>query len=206
MIALFFIGMAILRAKLLLFFDICKENRRFFGSLAAKPLVWGFVLRLVFFFGGGIKSDPEGPLMSLPYTGRLGGALGRLAVLLIPFSTTNFPVVRLHGFCAIRVVLLGSEVRLIGGELGEIGLACLDHLRDCGEAVTDLDLALRERAVAFHRSTEVQAVTLRVGGRSGTVRREQHLLAAVLTALTGFCQCAGHMINSGTVRYTCHNN
>ena len=36
------------------------------------------------------------------------------------------------------------------------------------------------------------------------MRREQHLLAAVLTALSGFGQCAGYMINSGGKSYTSH--
>ena len=46
-------------------------------------------------------------------------------------------------------------------------------------------------------STEIDAVAPVRGRCSGTVGREQHLLAAVLTALSGFGQCAGHMINSG---------
>ena len=123
---------------------------------------------------------------------------------LVVFSTTNFPIIGLHGFCTIGVVLLEAEVRLVGGELRQVRLARLDHLRYRGEAVTDLDLTLTQRAVAFHRGTQVNAVTVFGGRCSGSVGREQHLLAAVLTTLTRFGQCAGYMINSGGINYFCH--
>ena len=128
-----------------------------------------------------------------------------LTVLLIIFSTTNFPVIGLHGFCAIGVVLLGEEVLLVGGDLHEVGFAGLDHAGYHHELRTVLELTLTQRRSTFHRGTEVQTVALVRGRCSGSVRREQHLLAAVLTALTGFCQCAGHMINSGGISYRCHS-
>ena len=59
----------------------------------------------------------------------------------------------------------------------------------------------RERRGALYRGTEVQTVALVRGRCSGSVGREQHLLAGVLTALTGFGQCAGYMINSGGISY-----
>ena len=130
---------------------------------------------------------------------------GRLAVLLIIFSPANLPIVRLHGFCAIGVVLLGEEVLLVGGDLHEVGFAGLDHAGYHHELRAVLELTLTQRRGAFHRGTQVNAVTVFGGRCSGSVGREQHLLAAVLTALTGFGQCAGHMINSGRISYRCHS-
>ena len=83
-----------------------------------------------------------------------------LTVLLIILSTTNFPVVGLHGFCAIGVVLLGEEVLLVGGDLHEVGFAGLDHAGYHHELRAVLELTLRERRSAFHRHAEVQTVTL----------------------------------------------
>ena len=125
-------------------------------------------------------------------------------MLLIPLFAADTPVPLFHGLCAARFVLLREEGLLVGRDLREVMTALLDHLCHADEAVADLVLTLRQRRAAFHRSTEIDAVAL-VGGRcSGSVRREQHLLAAVLTALSGFGQCAGHMINSGGKSYTCH--
>ena len=90
-----------------------------------------------------------------------------------------------------------EEGLLVGRDLREVMTALLDHRCDADEAVADLVLTLRQRRAAFHRSTEIDAVALVRGRCSGSVGREQHLLAAVLTALSGFGQCAGYMINSG---------
>ena len=118
-------------------------------------------------------------------------------MLLVQLLSADAPVRLLHGLCAARLVLLREEGLLVGRDLREIVRALLDHRCHADKAVADLVLTLRQRRTAFHRSTEIDAVAP-VGGRcSGTVRREQHLLAAVLTALSGFGQCAGHMINSG---------
>ena len=118
-------------------------------------------------------------------------------MLLIPLLSANFPIPLFHGLCAVRLVLLREEGLLVGRDLREIVRALLDHRSNADEAVADLVLTLRQRRAAFHRSTEIDAVAL-VGGRcSGSLGREQHLLAAVLTALSGFGQCAGYMINSG---------
>ena len=116
---------------------------------------------------------------------------------LIPFRAADAPVPLFHGLCAVRLVLLSDEGLLVGRDLREVMTALSDHRSNTDKAVADLVLTLRKRSRAFHRSTEIDAVALVRGRCSGTVRREQHLLAAVLTALTGFGQCAGHMINSG---------
>ena len=125
-------------------------------------------------------------------------------MLLIPFLATDTPVPLFHGLCAVGLVLLREEGLLVSRDLREIVTELLDHRCYADKAVADLVLTLRQRSAAFHRSTEIDAIAP-VGGRcSGTVRREQHLLAAVLTALSGFGQCAGHMINSSGKSYTSH--
>ena len=125
-------------------------------------------------------------------------------MLLIPLLTADTPIPLFHGLCAARFVLLREEGLLVGRDLREIVTALLDHRCHTDEAVADLVLTLRQRRAAFHRSTEIDAVALVRGRCSGSVGREQHLLAAVLTALSGFGQCAGYMINSGGKSYTCH--
>ena len=112
-------------------------------------------------------------------------------------STERLPVVRLHGLCAIGVVLLGEEVLLVGGDLHEVGFAGLDHAGYYHELRTVLELTLTQRRSTFHRGTQINAVTVFGGRCSGSVGCQEHLLAAVLTTLTGFGQCAGHMVNSG---------
>ena len=125
-------------------------------------------------------------------------------MLLIIFSTTNFPVVRLHGFCAIGVVLLGEEVLLVGSDLHEVGFAGLDHAGYHHELRAVLELTLRERRSTFYRLAEIQTVALVGGGRSYAVGSQEHLLAGVLTALAGFGQSAGNVVNTGGIGYTCH--
>ena len=125
---------------------------------------------------------------------------------LIIFSTANFPIIGEHGLFAVGLVSLRGEGDLVVGDLREILLACRDHRAYRGEACADLQLFRAERRGAFLRYTEVQTVTF-VGGRCRyAVGSQEHLLAAVLRVLGGFCQCAGYVIDSGTVRYICHNN
>ena len=127
-----------------------------------------------------------------------------LTVLLIIFSTTNFPIIGLHGFCAIGVVLLGEEVLLVGGDLHEVGFAGLDHAGYHHELRAVLELTLRERRSTFYRLAEIQTVALVGGGRSYAVGSQEHLLAGVLTRLAGFGQSAGNVVNTGGIGYTCH--
>ena len=130
--------------------------------------------------------------------------LGAGLMLCIIFLAYDFPIPGLHRLATIRQVALGAVGLLVGDDLREIFLARFDHACDDLEACTGVGLVSRERSGTFMRRTQVEAVTL-IGGRgSRAVRREQHLLAAVLTTLTGFCQCAGYMINSGRISYICH--
>ena len=118
-------------------------------------------------------------------------------MLLIPLLTADAPVPLEHGLAAVRFVLLSDEGLLVSRDLRQVVTALGDHRPYTDKAVADLVLTLRQRSRALHWYTEVQTVALVRGRCRGTVRREQHLLAAVLTALTGFGQCAGHMIKSG---------
>ena len=123
----------------------------------------------------------------------------RLAVLLIILCAADLPVVRLHGFCAIGVVLLGEEVLLVGGDLHEVGFAGLDHAGYHHELRTVLELTLRERRGTFLRSAQVQAVALVRGRRCYAVGSQEHLLARVLTRLAGLGQSAGNVVNTGGI-------
>ena len=128
-----------------------------------------------------------------------------LAVRLIVLLTADFPVPCEHGLFAVGLVLLRGEGDLVVGDLREILLTRLDHRGYRGEACSDLQLFRAERRGALLRGTEVQTVTLVVGRCRYAVGSQEHLLARVLSALTGFCQCAGYMIDSGRISYICHS-
>ena len=66
-------------------------------------------------------------------------------MLLVVLGAADLPVVGLHGFCAIGVVLLREEVLLVGSNLHEVGFAGLDHAGYHHELRTVLELTLRER-------------------------------------------------------------
>ena len=125
-------------------------------------------------------------------------------MLLIPLRAADAPIPLFHGLCAVRLVLLSDEGLLVGRDLREVMTALLNHRCNADEAVADLVLTLGQRRGAFHRYTEVQTVALVRGGRSGSVRREQHLLAGVLSVFLGFGQSAGNVVNTGGIGYTCH--
>ena len=105
-------------------------------------------------------------------------------MLLIIFSTTNFPIIGLHGFCAIGVVLLGEEVLLVGSDLHEVGFAGLDHAGYHHELRAVLELTLTQRRGAFVaiRIEGVQTLTIGVSGRRGAVGGNE-IVAVVVTIL-----------------------
>ena len=132
----------------------------------------------------------------------LGGCQPRgLAVLLIPLLSADAPVPLFHGLCAVRFVLLRDEGLLVGRDLRQVMTARLDQRSNADEAVADLVLTLRQRRSPLNRLTEVDAVAITRGGRSGAVGREQHLLAAVLSVFLGFGQSAGNVVNTGGISY-----
>ena len=120
-----------------------------------------------------------------------------LAVRLIIFSTTDFPVPCEHGFLAVGLVLLRGESDLVVGDLREILLASLDHRGYRSEACADLQLLRTQRRGALLRGTEVQTVTLVVGRCRYAVGSQEHLLARVLTVVLGFGQRAGNVVDTG---------
>ena len=75
----------------------------------------------------------------------VGDPVENLRMLLIPFSTTNFPIPLLHGLAAVRFVLLSDEGLLVGRDLREVMTALLDHRSNADKAVADLVLTLRQR-------------------------------------------------------------
>ena len=103
---------------------------------------------------------------------------------LIVLSPADLPVVRLHGFCAIGVVLLGEEVLLVGGDLHEVGFAGLDHAGYHHELRTVLELFVRQwgGTLVAIRIEGVQTLTIGVSGRGGAVGGNE-IVAVVVTIL-----------------------
>ncbi len=125
--------------------------------------------------------------------------------LLPELRVADHPQIRAHGFLAVRVVFLGIERCQVTGDLRQILLTCLHRTCHCRETRTLCLFVRCDRGGTFHFLAEVQAVAIAAGGRRYAVRTKQHLRAAVLPVLTGFTQCAGYTIDTGTPFYFCHS-
>ena len=124
-----------------------------------------------------------------------------LSVVLV---AADEPVVGLHGLLATGEVLLSDEGLLVASDLGEILAALVHHLRYGREAHTCEEFVLGRAGTAFGFLAQVQAVTIRVLSCRYAVGSKQHLGTTVLAVLTGFTQCAGNGIDTGTPIYFCH--
>ncbi len=139
--------------------------------------------------------------MSSRMTYPLSSTARMLSIVRIAF---DHPVPCLHGLLTTGEILLRKEGLLVSGDLGQIFLALIHHLRHRREADACEQLILRRGCCAFGFLAEVEAVTL-VTLRGGyAVRTQQHFGTAVLTILTGFTQCTGYTINTGAPFYMCH--
>ena len=124
-----------------------------------------------------------------------------LGVVLV---TADLPVVCFHGLLATGKVLLNHEVDLVLGDLRQILLALVHHLRYRREAHTCKQLVLGRTRATLGFLAEVQPVTVGVLGGRYAVGAEEHFGTAMLSAFTRFTQCAGNRINTGAPFYFCH--
>ena len=118
----------------------------------------------------------------------------------------DLPVLRLQGLLATCGVALCKESLLVLGDLGDVLRAVADCRCYRGESYSSEKLVSTRRRAALHFLTQVQAVAVRVLRSCYTVRAQQHFRTTVLTVLTGFTQCAGYVIDTGTPFYFCHNS
>ena len=109
---------------------------------------------------------------------------GRLAVQAVRY---HVPQILLDGLVAVRAVLLRLERLLVLNHLLDVLPTRLHAAGDLRKQVASRHLFCRHRSRAFHFLAHVHAVTVGVGGCRHAVRAKQHLRAAVLTVLTGFC-------------------
>ena len=102
--------------------------------------------------------------------------------------TADLPQIRIEGLAATRKVLLGFEVLLVSRDRGKITLTRLDHLtyRSKTVACSQLILGGRRRALVCIRRLGIDALTVRVGGRSRTVRHDQVVTVLVTVLFLGF--------------------
>ena len=115
------------------------------------------------------------------------------------------PEVSVHRLLTSRRVALGDESRLIGIDLAHVLFTSCYRCLDCRKTLTDQELVCRRQGLTLDHRPQVKAVTIGVGRRCRTVRTKQHLLTAVLSTLTGFTQCTGYIVYSGTPSYFCHD-
>ena len=92
-----------------------------------------------------------------------------------------------HREASARLVLLLTEGDLVSGDLRQV-LAAIGYCRRDGcETLTHVQFGAGRHRAAFDLLTQVQAVTVGIGGLRYAVGAEQHLLTSVLRVLTGFC-------------------
>ena len=118
------------------------------------------------------------------------GAPSSLVGLVISCELDH-PIPRLQRLATARGVLLGLEGFLVRRDLRDVfraGSYC--RCNSC-EALASSHLVSRRRSGTLHLLTQVQTVTIRIRGSRYAVGSQEHLVAAVLPALTRFAECAG---------------
>ena len=129
----------------------------------------------------------------------------RARMLVVVRRELERPEVGFLGTLATRLVFLCQESDVVRTDLRHIlctGRDCSSYSR---EAVANPHLVRSGRSGTFDLLSQEQSVTITTRGRRYTVRAEQHLLTAMLSAFTGFTQCAGYGIDTGTPIYFCHS-
>ena len=124
--------------------------------------------------------------------------------LLPELCIADHPQIRAHRSFAVCVVLLGVERCEVGRDLAQVVPALRHSTGHLRKTRTYQLLVRSDGCRAFHFLAQIQAVAIAAHGRCYAVRTEQHLRAAVLTVLTGFAQCAGYTVDTGTPFYFCH--
>ena len=127
-------------------------------------------------------------------------------LLIVVLRADNAPVPLGHGLETVREILLGEECLLILGDLVEVLLTRLDHLRNVLEAVTCADLILRQRSRTFVRVrlTDVETATIRVGGRGYPVRTEEVITMVVSVNLFFLFERTANGLDTRRITSYCH--
>ena len=112
-------------------------------------------------------------------------------VSLVVGSELDLPVPGLEGLATTRLVLLGLEGFLVRGDLAHVFRAGCYCCRNSCEARASSHLVCARARGTLHFLAQVQTVTIRVRSRRYAVGTQEHLVAAVLSALTRFAECAG---------------
>ena len=126
-------------------------------------------------------------------------------MLSIVLIAADLPVVSTHRLLTARSVTLRQEVDLVLRDQREVFATSVHCLRYCCETCACVDLVYRRHGAALHFPTHIQAVAVFAGSGCPAVSSEQHVLAAVLTTLTWFCQCTGYRVDTGAPLYFCHS-
>ncbi len=118
--------------------------------------------------------------------------------------SADAPEITLHGALAARLILLGKEVRLVGGHVHQVFRTLCNRTGHRTESRTDLAFTCRDGGGAFYFLAQIEAVTVGTGGCRYAVGAKQHFVAAVLRVVARFCECAGYGINTGAPFYFSH--
>ena len=119
-----------------------------------------------------------------------------LVLRLVVLASAYEPQVSLHRLLAVSEVLLCKEVNLVLGNLRQVFLTCRYHRTYGLEALTSSHLFRFERRRTLHFLSQVQSVAIAALRRCRTVCTKQHLCTTVLSVLSGFTQCARHMVDT----------
>ncbi len=126
-----------------------------------------------------------------------------LVLRFIIFSAADEPEVGLHRLLAVRQVALCEEVNLVLGDLGQVLFTRRYHRTYGLETLTSSHLFRFERRRTLHFLSQIQSVTIAALRSCRTVCTKQHLCTTVLSVLSGFTQCARHMVDTRTPFYFC---
>ena len=126
-------------------------------------------------------------------------------MLSVVLTTTDVPVVRLHGLLSKRIVPLSHEVHLVLRDVRQIATTVVNHLCDSLESRTSPNSIRAARLRKVRLVAQIDSVTRIARGRSPTVRRKQHSTMFVRGFLAALAQCAGYIVNTGLPCYFCHS-
>ena len=100
-----------------------------------------------------------------------------LALSLVVLLGAEVPEVLTERGVAVGIVLLGVEVRNVGGDLAQITATGIDSAGDGRETVAGKLLVGGDRRRTLDLLAQIDSVTVAVGGGGYAVRAEQHLAA-----------------------------
>ena len=109
----------------------------------------------------------------------------------------DLPQVRAHGLLAAGSVFLRQECILVGRDLRQVALTSLNQRCYGCEALASLQLIAGRLGAALRLRAQVQTVAVFALGSGYAVGSQEHFGARVLSALAGFGECAGYMVDTG---------